>query len=125
MSMKYNEYDLLWLFEGEPIKGGDFGDYDGRLDYSIKKLSGVELKLFIDIYEETCSIYILVNGSNVFSADLNKVTSLIKNDNNLIISVNNEPFIILIFSRGLEVELISDEQKSIYTDIVSRHLNDI
>ena len=116
--MEYDEYDLLWLFESEPEIYEDDG-YDGHVRYC-KKLNNFKLSVNFDRYEEWGWVTLNYFNSCVFSADFNEITSLQKYEENLIISVKEEPILKLKFKNQLAVELISEKEKEIYRDILLR-----
>lgn len=117
MSIEYDEYDLLWLFESEPKIFEDHG-YDGHVRYC-KNLNNFELHVNFDRYEEWGWVHLRYLNNCVFSADLNEITSLKKHEENLIISVKEEPILKLEFKNQLAVELISEKDKKWYKDIFS------
>ena len=116
MSIEYDEYDLIWLFESEP-KIFEYGGYDGNVRYC-KSLNDFELMINFDRYEEWGHVYLSYLDDCVFTADFSEITSLQKYDENLIIIVKEEPILKLIFKKQLAVELISDEDKEWYKSIL-------
>lgn len=116
--MKYDEHDLLWLFECEPKILNDDG-YDGIVSYC-KSLNNFELSIMFDIYENWGLVCLSYLSKCVFTAELEGITSLLKYGKSLIISVEREPFLELIFADQLSVELISQEERARYKEVLSQ-----
>jgi len=77
MYIKYNEYDLLELFESEPVSiTGNIED--GQLIYSYEDNQNFKVSLTLDIYKQTSAVGITYNDSVVFSGEYNNVTSIKK-----------------------------------------------
>lgn len=117
--MKYDEYDLLWLFESEPEIFEDNG-YDGNM-CCCKSLNNFKITLNFDRYEEWGWVHLSYLNNCVFAADFNEITSLQKHEESLIISVKGEPILKLEFKNQLAVELISEKDKQWYKDIFSSY----
>ena len=116
MSIEYDEYDLIWLFESEPEIFEDHG-YDGNVR-CCKSLNNFEIILDFDRYEEWGWVHLNYLDNCLFTADFHEITALQKYDENLIIIVKEEPILKLIFKKQLAVELISDEDKEWYKSIL-------
>ena len=113
--IKYDDYDLLWLFENEPTDcvGEPLADIKS---YSKIDDKGLELNLRIDTYANQCDVRLYFNEVKIFNASLKYVTSLKKHDETLIINVKEEPVLKLKFKNQLAVELISVEDRKWYKD---------
>lgn len=114
--MKYDEYDLLWLFECEP-QILEYNGYDGDICYC-KNLNNFELKVNFDRYEECGHVYLNYLNNCIFAADFKEITGLQKYEESLIISVKEEPVLKLNFKNQLAIELISEEDKKWYKDVL-------
>ncbi|MDA7028017.1 hypothetical protein PJ311_15700 [Bacillus sp. CLL-7-23] len=105
MFIKYDEYELLELFESEPDSIADDPDA-GILIYSYKDNQDFELILTLDVYQLTCSLGITYKDFIVFSADFQNVTSIKKVENFLVISIGEEEKIKVKFTKQVGVELL-------------------
>lgn len=105
MFIKYDEYDLLELFQKEPVS--ITGDLDaGELIYSYKDNQNFKLILTMDVYKQTCSLSITYNDFIVFTGDFNNVTSIKKIDKDMVINIGEEERIKVKFSKQVGVELL-------------------
>ena len=107
--MKYNELDLLWLFESDPICSAKVDEYDGIFKY-LKKSNGFEMEISFDVYENWLNVYLKYLGNIVFNASLEKITALSRCEENLIVEMENVPILKLGFKNQLSVELISNNK---------------
>ncbi|MEW9677688.1 hypothetical protein ABRT01_16145 [Lentibacillus sp. L22] len=105
MFIKYDEYDLLELFQNEPVSITGNPD-DGELLYSCKDSQNFKVILTLDVYRQTCSLSITYNDAIVFVGDFTSVTSMKKFDNNMIIYIDEKEKIKVKFSKQIGVELI-------------------
>lgn len=105
MYIKYDEHDLLELFESEPssITGNI---EDGELIYSYQDNQNFEVILTLDVYGQSCNLSITYNEFVVFTGDFFNVTSLKKTNNDMIIYVEDEARADVKFSKQVGVELL-------------------
>lgn len=105
MFIKYDEYDLLELFQSEPVSISGNID-DGELIYSYKDDQNFKVILTLDVYQQTSSLSITFNDSIVFTGDLNNVTSIKKDDKVMVINVGEEEKLKVKFYKQVGVELL-------------------
>lgn len=105
MSIKYDEYDLLELFQSEPVSiSGNI--VDGELIYTYKDDQNFKVILNLDVYQQTSSLSITFNDSIVFTGDLNNVTSIKKDDKVMVINVGGDEKLKVKFYKQVGVELL-------------------
>lgn len=107
MYIKYNEYDLLELFESKPISiTGSIED--GQLIYSYEDNQNFKVILTLDLYKQTSAVGVTYNDSVVFSGDgeFNNVTSIKKSGEALIINVHEKETIKIKFHPQIGAELL-------------------
>ncbi|MGX9290925.1 hypothetical protein ACSLGF_06800 [Bacillus sp. A015] len=105
MFIKYDEYDLLELFQSEPVSITGNLD-DGELIYTYKDDLNFKLILSLDVYKQTSSISITFNDFVVFSGEFSHVTSIKKHDRTLIMYVKEEERLKVKFYNQVGAELI-------------------
>ncbi|MFL0582287.1 hypothetical protein ACH0B6_06915 [Solibacillus silvestris] len=105
MFIKYDEYDLLELFQSEPVSISGNID-DGELIYTYKDDQNFKVILTLDVYQQTSSLSITFNDSIVFTGDLNNVTSIKKDDKVMVINVGEEEKLKVKFFKQVGVELL-------------------
>lgn len=105
MFIKYDEYELLELFQSEPVSITGNID-DGELIYTYKDDQNFKVILTLDVYQQTCSLSITFNDSIVFTGDLNNVTSIKKDDKVMVINVGEEEKLKVKFYKQVGVELL-------------------
>ncbi|MEK3766610.1 MULTISPECIES: hypothetical protein [unclassified Solibacillus] len=105
MFIKYDEYDLLELFQSEPVSISGNID-DGELIYTYKDDQNFKVILTLDVYQQTSSLTITFNDSIVFTGDLNNVTSIKKDDKVMVINVGEEEKLKVKFFKQVGVELL-------------------
>lgn len=105
MFIKYDEYDLLELFQNEPVSITGNID-DGELIYSYQDSQNFKVILTLDVYKQTCSLSITYNDSIVFTGDFFNVTSIKKRDSDMVIHVDEEDRVKVKFSKQVGVELL-------------------
>ena len=105
MSIKYDEYDLLELFQSEPVSISGNID-DGKLIYTYKDDQNFKVILTLDVYQQTSSLSITFNDSIVFTGDLNNVTSIKKDDKVMVINVGEDEKLKVKFYKQVGVELL-------------------
>lgn len=105
MFIKYDEYDLLELFQSEPVSiSGNI--YDGELIYTYKDDQNFKVILTLDVYQQTSSLTITFNDSIVFSGDLNNVSSIKKDGKVMVINVGGDEKLKVKFDKQVGVELL-------------------
>src|SRR5699024_6136283 len=105
MFIKYDEYDLLELFESEPVSiTGNMED--GQLIYSYKDNQNFKVILTLDVYKQTSKVGISYKDSVVFSDDFNNVTSIKKSGKTIIINVDEKETIQIKLHQQVGVELL-------------------
>lgn len=105
MYIKYNEYDLLELFESKPISiTGSIED--GQLIYSYEDNQNFKVILTLDLYKQTSAVGVTYNDSVVFSGEYNNVTSIKKSGEALIINVHEKETIKIKFHPQIGAELM-------------------
>lgn len=72
--IKYDEYELLELFEAEPLPISE--DEAGMFIYSKEYSDGISIMLSFSVYEKTCNIYLSLSGHTVFETEISHVESL-------------------------------------------------
>lgn len=105
MFIKYDEYELLDLFQSEPVSITGNID-DGELIYTYKDDQNFKVILTLDVYQQTSSLSITFNDSIVFTGDLNNVTSIKKDDKVMVINVGEEEKLKVKFYKQVGVELL-------------------
>ena len=105
MFIKYDEYDLVELFQSEPVSITGNID-DGELIYTHKDEQNFKVILTLDVYKQTSSLSITFNDSIVFTGDFNNVTSVKKDDKAFVIYVGEEERIKVKLHKQIGVELL-------------------
>ncbi|EIT84005.1 hypothetical protein A374_18269 [Fictibacillus macauensis ZFHKF-1] len=105
MFIKYDEYDLLELFESEPVSITGNID-DGLLMYIYKDDQNFKVNLTLDVYQQTSSLSITFKDYIVFTGEFNNVTRIKRYDKAMVIIVGEEEKIKLKFYKQLGVELL-------------------
>jgi len=105
MFIKYDEYDLLELFQSEPVSITGNID-DGELIYSYKDEQNFKVILTLDVYKQTSSLSITFYDSIVFTGDFNNVTSIKKDDKAMVMYVGEEERLKVKFYKQVGVELL-------------------
>lgn len=105
MFIKYDEYDLLELFQSEPVSISGNID-DGELIYTYKDDQNFKVILTLDVYQQTSSLTITFNDSIVFSGDLNNVSSIKKDGKVMVINVGEDEKLKVKFDKQVGVELL-------------------
>lgn len=104
--IKYNENDLMELFQSEPVSV--FGNMDaGGLIYTYKDNNNFKIILSLDVYRQSINLSIAYNDINVFTGELLNVTSITKIEESMLVKVNNENKLEVKFSNQVGVELLS------------------
>lgn len=101
MFIKYDEYELLEMFEQEPKSIGD--TEAGEVIYSKKDENNFELILFMDVYQKNIELTITYFDRIVFNGKFDKVSKLYKNENDLIVQISGEDAIDIKFKKQLGV----------------------
>ncbi|UTR15706.1 hypothetical protein MM221_03720 [Salipaludibacillus sp. LMS25] len=105
MFIKYDEYDLLELFQSEPVSITGNID-DGELIYTHKDEENFKVILTLDVYRQTISLSITFNDSIVFKGHFNNVTSVKKYYKAMVICVRKEDRLKVKFYKQVGVELL-------------------
>lgn len=106
MFIKFDELDLLELFQNEPVIITGNKD-DGQLIYTYKNDQNFKVILTLDIYKQTSTISITYNDLIVFTGDLDNITSITKEDDQaMIIHVGEEAKLKVKFYKQVGVELL-------------------
>ena len=105
MFIKYDEYDLLELFQSEPVSVSGNID-DGKLIYTYKDDQNFKVILTLDVYQQTSSLTITFNDSIVFSGELNNVSSIKKDGKVMVINVGGDEKLKVKFYKQVGVELL-------------------
>ncbi|WP_339262597.1 hypothetical protein MKY07_13245 [Solibacillus sp. FSL W7-1472] len=105
MFIKYDEYDLLELFQSEPVSISGNID-DGELIYTYKDDQNFKVILTLDVYQQTSSLTITFNDSIVFSGDLNNVSSIKKDGKVMVINVGGDEKLKVKFYKQVGGELL-------------------
>ncbi|MGG1549286.1 hypothetical protein ABE347_17625 [Bacillus paralicheniformis] len=105
MFIKYNEYDLLELFESEPASIADDPEA-GEFIYTYKDNQNFKLILTLDVYQLTCSLDITYKDFGVFTGVFQNVTSIKKVENFMVVSIGEEERIKVKFTKQVGVELL-------------------
>ncbi|MCY7801532.1 hypothetical protein MOB49_02835 [Bacillus haynesii] len=105
MFIKYNEYDLLELFESEPVSIADDPEA-GELVYTFKDNQNFKLILTLDVYQLTCSLDITYKDFSVFTGVFHNVTSIKKIEDFMVVSIEEEERIKVKFTKQIGVELL-------------------
>ena len=83
----FDEYDLLELFNAEPITIGPYGS--GLYIYRKKNSNGVKVSLSLSTHENKCRVSLSINEITFLNVELNNVENLHKKDGWLRIHQNN------------------------------------
>ena len=83
----FDEYDLLELFNAEPITTGPEGT--GLYIYSKNNSNGVKIVLSLSAHEHKCSISLGIDGVSFFQVELKNVEYLRRKDGYLRIHQSN------------------------------------
>ncbi|WP_195382481.1 hypothetical protein [Bacillus licheniformis] len=105
MFIKYNEYDLLELFESEPVSIADDPEAS-ELIYTFKDNQNFKLILTLDVYQLTCSLDITYKDFLVFTGVFQNITSIKKVEDFMVISIGEEKRIKVKFTKQIGVELL-------------------
>jgi len=106
MYIKYDEYELLELFNSEPISIGSIEE--GELIYSNKDNQGFSITLFINVYAQLSELTLSYKENTVFNCKLKKVVSINKSDKDMIINSEDEKKIRVKFYPQMGVELLEE-----------------
>src|SRR5699024_11982831 len=105
MYIKYNEYDLLELFESKPISiTGSIED--GQLIYSYEDDQNFKVILTLDRYKQTRAVGVPYNDPVVFSGEYNNVTSIKRSGEAVIIKVHEQETIRIKCHPQTDAELL-------------------
>lgn len=106
MYIKYDEYEMLEVFNSEPISVGSVEE--GELIYSYKDNQSFSVTLFINVYAQLAELTISYKENIVFNSNIKAVRAIEKVDGALIIDSSDEKRIKLKFYPQVGVELLND-----------------
>ena len=104
MFIEYSEYELLELFQSEPISITGNLD-DGELMYMYEDDRNFKLIFILDVYKQTVSLSITFKDLIVFKGEFSNVTSMKKDDGILrVYTAGKENFKVIFFNQvGVEL----------------------
>ncbi len=103
MLLQYDEYELLDLFESEPIITTI--KEEGMYIYRKSTPEGISIMLHLSIHERRCHIILSVENHSVLDAVLNNVASLRSHDGSLIIHrIDSENDFIVYFKPNIYIK---------------------
>ena len=79
MYIKYDQYEMMELFNSEPIKIGD--DESGELIYTYKDDTNFSVILFMSIYEKTGELTLTYQDKVVFNSEIKGINYIKKIEN--------------------------------------------
>lgn len=99
--IKYSELELIELFYEEPKSLTD----DELGQYKISRIiDDFELILYLDVYENDCSVLLTYNNADLVSIDIKNVEELSKKDNILYICDAKEVRAKIYFGKNFQIE---------------------
>ncbi|TRW22098.1 hypothetical protein FL857_11810 [Criibacterium bergeronii] len=104
MYIKFDEFELLELFGNEPVSIGDLEA--GELIYSLSDDKGFKIVMFMNVYENVCEISIDYQELNVFTCRIEKVVSINKVNDEMIINNEEKNVLKVKFKNQIGVELL-------------------
>lgn len=105
MFIEYSEYELLELFQSEPISITGNLD-DGELMYMYEDDRKFKLIFILDVHKQTVSLSITFKDLLVFKGEFSNVTSMKKDDGILRVYTAGKENFKVIFSNQVGVELL-------------------
>jgi hypothetical protein len=105
MCIKYDQYDLLELFQSEPISVSGNAD-DGELIYTYKDSQNFEVVLMLDAYQQLLNLSILFQDYTVFTGEFKNVTELKKTEEAMLIEIDKVNKVRVKFRKQVGVELL-------------------
>lgn len=106
MYIKYDEYEMLEVFNSEPISVGSVEE--GELIYSYKDNQDFSVTLFMNVYAQLAELTISYKENIVFTSNIKEVKTIEKVEGALIIDSSDEKRIKLKFYPQVGVELLND-----------------
>ncbi|MFD1425586.1 hypothetical protein [Kroppenstedtia sanguinis] len=102
--IKYNEYELLELFESEPEPLHE--EEAGMLYYTHKDHHGFEAVMYISIYENYCRLSVSHENLEkpIFQLELHEVQSIKGKEDRLIITRKGKENIVFFFKPNCSLE---------------------
>ncbi|MBU7463567.1 hypothetical protein [Lactiplantibacillus pentosus] len=102
MFTKYNDLDLLELFwsESESLTGEID---DGEVLYR-REISDFKLTLFIYTYEMKCNVFLSYKDENILSIELDNISELKRNENQLYFYRNGSVKLSVIFGKIFSID---------------------
>ena len=95
MYIKYDEYEMLELFNSEPISIGSVEE--GELIYSYKDNQDFSITLFMNVYAQLAELTLSYKENIVFNSNIKDVRAIKKVEGALIIESSDEKRIKLKF----------------------------
>lgn len=106
MYIKYDEYEMLEVFNSEPISVGSVEE--GELIYLYKDNQDFSVTLFMNVYAQLAELTISYKENIVFNSNIKEVKTIEKVEGALIIDSSDEKRIKLKFYPQVGVELLND-----------------
>lgn len=106
MYIKYDKYEMLELFNSEPISIGSVEE--GELIYSYRDNQDFSVTLFMNVYAQLAELTLSYKENIVFNSNIKDVRAIEKVDGALIIDSSDEKRIKLKFYPQVGVELLND-----------------
>ncbi|MFD1425588.1 hypothetical protein JOD24_000257 [Kroppenstedtia sanguinis] len=102
--IKYDEYELLELFESEPIPLND--EEAGMFFYIQKDKNGFKVIMYISIYENSCELSVSHENLEkpIFQLELHEVKSIKGKEDRLIITRKGKENIVFFFKPNYSLE---------------------
>ncbi|MGG1221010.1 hypothetical protein ABE236_26640 [Priestia endophytica] len=105
MFIQYDEYELLELFQGEPVSVGD-DVRAGILMYVYEDNNNFKLMFTLDVYRKVCTISITYKDYSVFDGEFLNITEIHKRERDLTIRIKGMEKVKIKFFKQLGVELL-------------------
>ena len=106
MYIKYDEYEMLELFNNEPVSIGSVEE--GELIYTYRDNKDFSVTLYMNVYAQLAELTLSYKENIVFNSKIKDVISVEKVGETLIIDSGDEKRIRLKFSPQVGVELLED-----------------
>lgn len=104
MFIKYDKYDLLEIFESEPV----VIDKDALIfKYQIENTLGFNFSLYFSAYDRSAVITLKYNSiaNPIFDIDINKITEIVAINEKLIINCENHKVIAVLFKPNFSLDI--------------------
>jgi hypothetical protein len=103
--IQYDEYELLELFQNEPVSVGD-DVCAGILMYVYEDNNNFKWVFTLDVYRKVCTISITYKDYSVFDGEFLNITEIRKRERDLIIRIKGMEKVKIKFFKQLGVELL-------------------